>query len=180
VSVPARHGEALVRALFDAGRDFDTTPYGTEALAVMRIEKGHPAGNELNGTTTAADLGMARMMSRRKDYIGRVMAGRPGLIDPARPSLVGVRPRRADQRIRGGAHLFSPGAAFRPENDEGYVTSAAWSPTQESYIALALLSHGPSRHGETIIIHDPLRDGDVEAEIVDPVFFDPEGARVRA
>jgi len=179
IAVPARHGEALVRALCEAGRPLDATPYGTEALAVMRIEKGHPAGNELNGMTTAADLGLGRMMSGRKDYIGRVLAGRPGLCDPARPALVGLRPRRPDQRIRGGAHLFSPHVLRIPANDEGYVTSAAWSPMLESYVALALLSRGPDRHGEVIIVHDPLRGPEIEAEICDPVFFDPEGVRVR-
>ncbi len=70
-SVPAHHGDRLIRALFDAGRAFDAVPYGSEALGVMRVEKGHAAGNELNGETTAGDLGFGRMMSRKKDFIGR-------------------------------------------------------------------------------------------------------------
>ncbi len=179
VSVPARDGHALVLALFEAGRELDVVPYGTEALGVMRIEKGHPAGNELNGMTTAGDLGMERMMSRKKDFIGRVMAGRPGMADPERPALVGLRPVRKNERIRAGAHLLSPGAAPIARNDEGYVTSAAWSPTIDSSIALALLRHGPERHGERIIVHDPVRGFDVEAKICNPVFVDLEGARVR-
>ena len=40
-------------------------PYGTEALGVMRIEKGHAAGNELNGQTSAQNLGMAKMISKK-------------------------------------------------------------------------------------------------------------------
>ena len=64
-------------------------------------------------------------------------------------------------------------------NDQGFVTSAAWSPTLGHAIALALLEHGPDRHGERIIVHDPVRGGDVEAEICHPVFVDPEGVRVR-
>ncbi|TIR79098.1 MAG: sarcosine oxidase subunit alpha, partial [Mesorhizobium sp.] len=76
ISVPARYGEALARNLMIAGKPFGVTPYGTEALGVMRIEKGHVAGPELNGTTTAADLGLGKMMSTKKDFIGRVMAGR--------------------------------------------------------------------------------------------------------
>ena len=47
----------------------------------MRIEKGHVAGNELNGQTTARDLGLGRMMSTKKDFIGRVLAQRPALAD---------------------------------------------------------------------------------------------------
>ena len=64
-------------------------------------------------------------------------------------------------------------------NDEGYVTSAAYSPTLCTPMALALLRHGASRHGERIVVHDPVRGGDVLAEVCNPVFVDPEGVRVR-
>jgi sarcosine oxidase subunit alpha len=179
VSVPARNGVAMLDAVFEAGRDFDVVPYGVEALGVMRIEKGHPAGNELNGMTTAADLGMGRMMSRKKDFIGRVMASRPGLVDRDRPALVGLRTVSGDDRIRAGAHLLAPGSKAVAANDEGYVSSAAWSPVVGRSIALALLRQGPERHGQRIIVHDPVRGRDVEAEICSPVFVDPEGGRVR-
>ena len=74
----ARSLQSTARALMQAGSEFGIAPYGVEALSVMRIEKGHVAGGELNGTTTAADLGLGRMMSSKKDYIGRMMAGREG------------------------------------------------------------------------------------------------------
>jgi glycine cleavage system aminomethyltransferase T len=179
ISVPAGEGDALIRTLFEAGRDLGVTAYGTEALGVMRIEKGHPAGNELNGTTTAADLGMARMMSKKKDYIGRIMAARPGLVDPERPALVGLRPLDGASGIRAGAHLIAPGVNAVAANDEGHVSSAAFSPTLGIPIALGLLKRGGERHGERIIAHDPVRGADVEAEVCNPVFFDPEGVRVR-
>ena len=180
VSVPAAQGDALIRHLFEVGRAFGAVPYGTEALGVMRIEKGHPAGNELNGMTTAADLGMGRMMSKKKDYIGRIMAQRPGLADPARPTLVGLKPVDRTQKIRAGAHLLAPGAPRTAAHDEGYVTSACWSPTLGHAIALALLADGPDRHGERISVYDPVRSADIEAEVCSPVFLDPEGARARA
>ena len=180
IAVPSVHGEVLLEQLMTLGRAFAAVPYGTEALSVMRIEKGHPAGSELNGTTTAADLGMGRMMSTKKDFIGRVMAARPGLIDPARPALVGLRPvDRAATTIRAGAHLLPVNAPRTAAHDEGYVTSAAWSPTLGHALALALLANGPARHGERIAVHDPVRGADVEAEICSPVFVDPEGVRVR-
>ncbi|WP_324742037.1 sarcosine oxidase subunit alpha family protein [Tsuneonella sp. CC-YZS046] len=179
VSVPADQGDGLVRHLFEAGQAFGVVPYGTEALGVMRIEKGHPAGNELNGQTTATDLGMGRMMSRKKDFIGRIMAQLPGLADPARPALVGLKPVDKSHRLRAGAHLLAPGAKPVAANDEGHVTSAAWSPILGHSIALGLLANGRERHGQRIVLHDPLREGDVEAEVCDPVFVDPEGERVR-
>jgi len=179
ISAPASRGEALVRALFDVGRELGVVPYGTEALGVMRIEKGHPAGAELNGQTTAADLGLGRMMSKKKDFIGRVMAQRPGLTDPHRPTLVGLKPVDGRQRLRAGAHLLAAGAAPVAANDEGYVTSQAYSPTLGHPVALALLARGAQRHGERIVVHDPLRGGDVAAEVCHPVFVDPQGERLR-
>ena len=179
VSVPAQHGDALVRALMDAGRAFGVTPYGVEALGVMRIEKGHPAGAELNGQTTAADLGLGALMAKRKDYVGRLMARRPGLTDPDRPALVGLKPVAAGARLRGGALLLTKGAAAVAGNDQGHVTSAAFSPTLGHWIALALLKRGPSRHGETIVAHDPVRGRDIEALVCTPVFIDPQGERLR-
>ncbi|GAA0313223.1 sarcosine oxidase subunit alpha [Sphingomonas oligophenolica] len=180
VSVPATHGDTLIRHLFEIGRTFDAVPYGTEALGVMRIEKGHLAGNELNGMTTAGDLGMARMMSKKKDFIGRVMAARPGLADLKRPSLVGLIPVDQSKQIRAGAHLLPPDAPRTTAYDQGYVTSACWSPTVGHAIALGLLVDGPNRHGERITVHDPVRGADVQAEVCNPVFVDPEGVRVRA
>jgi sarcosine oxidase subunit alpha len=179
VSVPALDGDRLIRRLFELGAPFGAIPYGNEALSVMRIEKGHPAGPELNGQTTAGDLGLLRMMSAKKDFIGRVLAARPGLADPARPTLVGLKPVDPRQTILGGAHLLAPGAPAIAANDEGYVTSAAWSPTLGHAIALGLLRHGLARHGERIVAHDALRGTVVEAVICNPVFVDPEGARVR-
>ncbi|MGJ4993922.1 sarcosine oxidase subunit alpha family protein [Bradyrhizobium sp. HKCCYLS3077] len=180
IAVPAQHGDAAIRAIMAAGAEFGITPYGTEALGVMRIEKGHVAGNEINGTTTAADLGLGRMMSTKKDYIGRVLAQRPGLVDPERPTLVGLRPVDPLARLRAGAHILARGAAPTTENDEGYVTSVAFSPMLGHWIGLALVKRGPQRIGERMRAYDPVRDGDTEVELVSPVFVDPEGARLHA
>jgi len=179
LSVPARLGAALVEHLFAVGAAFGLTAYGTEALGVMRIEKGHPAGNELNGWTTATDLGMGRMASTKKDYIGRIMAARPALVDPARPRLIGLRPVDGASAIRAGGHLLRPGAAPVAANDEGFVTSACFSPTLGHPIALALLAHGAQRHGEEVVVHDPVRGADVRALVCDPVFHDPAGEKLR-
>ncbi|MGQ3354412.1 MAG: glycine cleavage T C-terminal barrel domain-containing protein, partial [Phreatobacter sp.] len=178
IAVPAGYGDALVRALMEAGRDLGVTPYGTEALAVMRVEKGHVAGAELNGQTVARDLGLGRMMSRKKDYVGRLMAEREALSDPARPTLVGLKPTVAGVRLRAGAHFLPLGAATTAENDQGYMTSTAFSPTLGHWIGLGLLANGPQRLGEEIRAYDPVRGGDVVVEVVNPVFVDPEGARL--
>jgi sarcosine oxidase subunit alpha len=179
IGVPAPFGDGLVRAILEAGAAYGIAPYGTEALGVLRIEKGHPAGGELNGQTTAHDLGMGKMLSTKKDFIGRFMAQRPALTDPARPTLVGLRPLDREQRLRAGAHLLPKDAAPVAANDQGYVTSVAFSPSLGHWIGLGLLAHGPERHGEIVRAFDPVRRGDVLVEVRPPCFIDPEGERLR-
>jgi methylglutamate dehydrogenase subunit C len=180
LAVPARYGHALALLLMEAGAEFGIAPYGTEALGVLRIEKGHPAGAELNGQTTANDLGMGKLLSAKKDFIGRAMAARPALTDPARPRLVGLKPLDGTTMLRAGSHLLNQGAEAVIANDQGYITSAAISPTLGHPIALAMLANGPERLGETIRVYDPVRNGDTLAEIVAPVFYDPSGSRLHA
>jgi sarcosine oxidase subunit alpha len=179
IAVPAGYGDALVRRIMEAGRDLGIAPYGTEALGVLRIEKGHVAGNEINGQTTARDLGLSRMMSSKKDYVGRVMAQRQGLTAADRPTLVGLRPVERGGRLRAGAHLIPQGAEPVARNDQGYVTSVAFSPTLGHWIGLGLLAGGPARRGERVRAWDPVRGGDVLVEVCDPVFYDPSGERLR-
>ena len=179
IAVPAGHGEALWREIMEAGRELGIAPYGTEALGVMRVEKGHVAGNEINGQTTARDLGLARMQSTRKDYVGRVMAQRPGLLAADRPTLAGFKPVNRQERLRAGAHFIREGVEPTARNDEGYMTSVAFSPTLGHWIGLGLLVGGPSRHGERVRAYDPVRAGDVAVEVCDPVFYDPAGERLR-
>lgn len=178
LAVPARYGDAVMRAVMAAGETFGISPYGTEALGVMRIEKGHISTNEVNGQTTAHDLGAHRMMSARKDFIGRVMAERPALQSPDRPIFVGFKPVDRAQRLRAGAHFLPRGAKAVADNDQGHMTSVAFSPTLGHWIGLGLLQRGPQRLGERVRAYDPVRDGDVEVEVCDPVFVDPERVRL--
>jgi sarcosine oxidase subunit alpha len=179
IAVPAGYGDALMRRLVEAGRPWGIAAYGTEALGVMRIEKGHVGGGELNGQTTARDLGLGRMMSSRKDCIGRVMAQRPGLVDPERPALVGIRAVEPTARLRAGAHFIPEGAEAVARNDQGHVTSVAFSPSLGHWIGLGLLARGPERHGERVRAYDPVRGGDTPVEVCAPVFLDPKGERLR-
>jgi sarcosine oxidase subunit alpha len=169
-----------MRALMANGASFGITPYGVEAMNVMRIEKGHVAGNEINGQTTARDLGLGGLMSKRKDFIGRVMAERPGLLAPDRWRIAGFRPVERSARLRAGAHFIAVGAAAAADNDEGYMTSVAFSPALGHWIGLGLIARGDQRHGQRVRAVDPVRNGDVEVEIVNPVFLDSDGARMKS
>jgi sarcosine oxidase subunit alpha len=179
IGVPARYGGSLAGALMQVGEPFGIAPYGTEALGVMRIEKGHVAGNELDGRTTADDLGLGRMMSTKKDFIGRLMAARPALVDPKRPKLVGLRPRDRRERLYAGAHLLPLGVAHVAENDEGIITSVAFSPSLDHWIGLGFVVGGAERVGETVMMVDFMRESFIEVELCAPVFIDPKGDRLR-
>jgi methylglutamate dehydrogenase subunit C len=178
IAVPASYGDAAVRALMAAGAPFGIVPYGTEALSTMRIEKGHVSGPELNGQTTARDLGLAKMMSSKKDYIGRAMAWRPALLDAERPILVGLRPLDRESRLRSGAHFIPAEHPPQAQYDEGYMTSVAFSPGLGHWIGLGFLRRGRERMGEHLNACDALRGENVPVEVCSPVFVDPEGTRL--
>ena len=179
VAVPARYGDALARALVEAGAPFGLLPYGIEALNVLRIEKGHAAGGELNGRLTAQDLGLGRMVSSKKDYIGAALAQRPALVAPDRPIFAGFKPINPTDPIGAGAHFIRPGSETKLRSDEGYMTSACWSPTLQSYIGLGVIVRGNQRIGEQVRAYDPIRKRDTLVSICAPVFVDEKGERLR-
>jgi len=179
VAVPAAYGDALMRVLMDAGAEFGIAPYGTEALNVLRIEKGHVSGPEIDGRTTARDLGLGKLVSTKKDCIGRVMSERPALVAADRPILVGLKALDPAHTLSAGAHLIAPGSPAVADHDEGIVTSVAHSPMLGYDIGLGFLKRGHQRIGARIRAVDLLHDRDVACEVVDAVFIDPKGERLR-
>lgn len=179
IAVPARYGDSLMDVLMEAGKDLGVTPYGTEALGVLRIEKGHAAGNELNGQTSAAMLGMGRMVSSKKDSIGAVLSRRSGLSDKDGLRLVGFEPLDNDAALPAGSHLFTQGVPQSGQTDQGWLTSSAFSPHLGRQIALGFLKGGDHRMGETVTVANPLEGQSIQARVVSPHFIDPEGERLR-
>jgi len=172
----AHHGEAVWTRILEAGKPFGIIPYGLEALGTLRIEKGHVAGPELDGRTTAEDLGLGGMVSTRKPFIGSAMHQREGLTDPKRLKLVGFVSADGG-KIRPGAHLVAADDTQKPPRSLGHVTSTAYSPALEKYIGLGLLEDGPNRIGQKLVATYPLKNVDVAVEVVSSHFFDPEGVR---
>ncbi len=179
INVPWRFGVSMWEAIMDAGRPHDLIPYGSEALGVLRIEKGHVAGNELDGRTTAADMGLGRMMSSKKTYIGQKMTARQGMTTPERATLVGIKIAQSSGRIRGGAHLVRDKNDTNSETSLGWVTSVANSPAMGCWIALGYLHGGLGEYqGKRLHAVYPMLDEAVEVEICSPHFFDPKGERL--
>jgi heterotetrameric sarcosine oxidase alpha subunit len=179
IAVPSRHGAALFDVLCAQAAKLGGGPYGMEALNVLRIEKGFITHAEIHGRTTAFDIGLPRMIAKGKDCIGKAAAARPGLVDPNRQQLVGLRPLNPAHRLTAGAHLFEKGAATKPENDQGYVTSVGPSPTLGCWLGMGFLARGPERIGQEIRVWDGLRGVDVDCLICAPCFVDPSGEKMR-
>jgi sarcosine oxidase subunit alpha len=180
IAVPTAYGDALMRKIMEAGAEFDVTPYGTEALGVMRMEKGHATGNELNGTTSALNLGMGRMVSTAKDSIGSVLSRRDGMNAADALMQVGIKPLDLGDPVPAGAHLMNADGPVDAAHDQGYVTSACYSPNLGHAIGLAFIKDGSNRIGEQMRLVSPLTGVDVAVEIVSAHFIDPKGERLRA
>ncbi len=179
IAVPSRYGASLFRWLLAQAESMGGGAYGMEALNVLRIEKGFVTHAEIHGRVTAFDIGMDRMISRKKDCIGQAAANRPGLQGERRQQLVGLASVMPTDPLTGGAHLFKANDTPVRTNDQGYVTSVGWSPTCEGYIGLGFLQNGRARHGEVIQMVDHLRGITTACRVCDPVFVDPDGGRLR-
>ena len=177
VNVPASHGPALWNAFMLAGEADGITPFGTEAMHVLRAEKGYIiAGQDTDGTVTPVDLGMDWILSKKKDFIGRRSLARADLARPDRKQLVGLVTEHPDDVLPEGGQVVAVPRAKPPMTMIGHVTSSYHSAALGRSIALALIAGGRSRHGDRV--HVPLETRTIAATVTGPVFYDPEGTRL--
>lgn len=179
VNVPARHGRALWEQLFQAGQKYDICPYGTEAMHVLRAEKGFIiVGQDTDGTVTPYDAGLGWAVGKKKtDFVGMRSLSRPDLVADGRKQLVGLLTEDGKSKLEEGAQIvFDPNQPI-PMKMVGHVTSAYHSEAMGRPIALALVEGGHGKMGETVYI--PMPDRTIRATITSTVFYDPEGARLK-
>ena len=178
IAAPARDGRRLWEALLTAGAPFGIAAYGTEALHVLRAEKGYiVVGDETDGTVTPRDVGLDGLVSKTKrDFIGKRSLEQVFLRAAGRKELVGLLTAEPREVLPDGAHAVREVKARGPMATIGHVTSSYMSPTLDRSIAMALIENGRNRMGETLSF--PLEGGRVvKATIVSPVFYDPQGER---
>lgn len=175
VNVPARYGQAVWNAIVEAGADANITPYGTEAMHVLRAEKGYIiVGQDTDGTVTPADAGMAWAVGKKKaDFVGKRSLSRPDIVAPGRKQLVGLLPADPSVVLEEGAQITAPREPGRPV---GHVTSSYWSTTVDRSIAMALVEGGHDRTDEQLVV--PGDNGDTRVTVTGTVFYDPDGARL--
>jgi sarcosine oxidase, subunit alpha len=172
VNVPANEARHVWEALMAAGEPHGITPYGTEAMHVLRAEKGYIiVGQDTDGSVTPLDLGMAWIVSGEKDFIGRRSLARSHTARTDRKQLVGLLTEDPGEVLAEGAQLVADAAAAVPVPMLGHVTSSYASPALGRSIALAMLQGGASRMGQ--VVQAMGADGRaVAARVASPVFLD--------
>ena len=178
INVPARHGEAFLDTLLKAGAEHGISPYGVEALMVLRLEKGYlHIGSDTDGSSTPDDVGWGAVARRAgNDFVGRRSLSRPGNLDRGRKQLVGLEPLDPGQSLRPGSHLLLGRDRKPPARTDGWITSACFSPTLNRHIGLAVLSDGREHGGEIVSVCD--EGSRYHARIVPTPFYDPENQRL--
>ncbi|KAB2919176.1 MAG: sarcosine oxidase subunit alpha family protein [Hyphomicrobiaceae bacterium] len=178
VNVSADHARAVWEAVYESGRTFGITPYGTEAMHVLRAERGFiVVGQDTDGTVTPEDAGLAAMIAKTKpDFVGKRSLMRPDMVAADRKQLVGLATQVPQLVLDEGAQIVADPRAPIPMKMLGHVTSSYWSTACGHSIALALVSGGCARLGQTLYATTPT--GFAAVRVVEPVFFDRHGERV--
>jgi len=182
IAVPAQWGMALWSDLILAGEAYGLTPYGTEAMHVLRAEKGYIiVGQETDGSISPLDLGLSSLVDfNKKDFIGKFALSLPDMKKPDRLQLVGLLSTDPHIIIPEGSQLVADTNDRRKKTRPavvGYVTSSYFSPVLNRSFALALLAQGQDRYNEIIsVVAD---DVNISVTVTAPTFLDPEGVRLR-
>ena len=178
VNVPADYGLAAWEAIYAAGKDLGITEYGTEAMHVLRAEKGYIIiGQDTDGTVTPDDAGLSWAIGKNKiDFVGKRSLDRNSMKSASRKQLVGLRTRSPTIVLEEGAQVAPTPSQKPPMELLGHVTSSYFSAVLGYPIALALVAGGRARMGQTLYV--PMPEGDIEVEVTSPVFYDPSGARL--
>ncbi len=178
VNVPAGHGRAVWEALWAEGQRHGIAAYGTEAMHLLRAEKGYIiVGQDTDGTLTPDDAGLGWAVGRKKaDFVGKRSLARPDMKLRTRKQLVGLLTDDPQLVLEEGAQIVADPNAAVPMPMLGHVTSAYHSGTLGRSIALAVVAGGRARIGETVFV--PMPDATHRVTVTGTVFYDPEGARL--
>ena len=177
INVPASYARALWEALWEQGKKYEITAYGTETMHVLRAEKGFViVGQDSDGSVTPVDLGMNWLLARDKDFLGKRSLSRSATSAAGRKQLVGLQPEDPKDVLPEGAQIVAQPGLPIPMPMLGHVTSSYFGARIGRSFALALVKGGRDRLGDTVYI--PRLDGRVvKAKITSPVFYDPQGDR---
>jgi sarcosine oxidase subunit alpha len=180
INVPADFGAAVWAALWEKGRAYGATAYGTETMHVLRAEKGYIiVGQDTDGTVTPDDAGLAWAIGKTKaDFVGKRSLARPAMHAPQRRQLVGLATQDPAVVLEEGAQVMARPGSPIPTRPLGHVTSSYYSSNLERSIALGLVAGGRARLGERLYV--ATGGGDVPVTVTPSVFYDVKGGRINA
>ena len=163
----------------EAGKEFNITPYGTEAMHLLRAEKGFIiTGQDTDGTMTPIDLQMDWIVSKKKyDFIGKRSLYRSDTIRKDRKQLVGLITEDPKEVLEEGAQIVSK-VNKKPVEMLGHVTSSYYSPNLNKSIALAVVRNGKQMLGQKLFV--PMENKTINVTVTDSVFLDKENKRLNA
>ena len=177
VYIPSDYSHAMMQFIWNKAQMFESCLYGLEALGTMRIEKGHVTGAEIDGRVTIEDIGLGKMASQNKDFVGSALRNREMLTSPNRPQLVGIFPKDKHKKFSAGALLNEAGKT--KGHPLGWITAVTHSPALGHWIALGFIEGGLTAvEDKHIVLSDELRSNFLDVEIVSPHMYDPEGTRL--
>ena len=180
INVESGYGIFMWEKIIELGQEMNIEPYGTEALSTLRIEMGHVAGSEIDGRVISSDLSLEGMLSKKKDFIGKRSLNREAFLSPNREKIVGVVPLDKKTMIPEGSHLVSDRNASLPNPKLGHISASCWSVEYNNPFSLAVLKDGKKRIGEKLFALAPLKNKNIEVEIISSHYVDPKGKRVRS
>ena len=179
INVPAHYGLHVWESLFEHGREFELTAYGTESMHVLRAEKGFViVGQDTDGSITPIDMDHAWAVANNKpfSFIGKRGMAREDCLRPNRKQLVGLETIDPDEVLPEGAQAVRAAEQSIPMSMVGHVTSSYYSANLKRSIAMGVIRDGLNRKGESVFF--PLADGRaIEARICNTVWLDPNGER---
>ena len=179
INIRSNYGKSLWEKCFEAGKEYNITPYGTETMHLLRAEKGFIiTGQDTDGTMTPVDLQMDWIISKKKyDFIGKRSLYRSDTIREDRKQLVGLLTEDPNEVLEEGAQIIAE-TNKKPVEMLGHVTSSYFSPNLNKSIALAVVKSGKKLKGKKMFV--PMKNKTIGATITDTVFLDKENKRLNA
>jgi sarcosine oxidase subunit alpha len=169
--VPAEYGSHLWEQLLQAGASVNLRAFGVETQRVLRLEKKHIiVGADTDALSNPYESGMAWVARLDKtDFIGRVALARMKQ-KPLERMLVGFE-------LEGTIAPPDGSPVLVEGKPVGWATSVRFSWAKGKVIGMAWVTPAEAKQGTPITLRSDALD--YPANVVEEVFYDPAGVRLK-
>jgi sarcosine oxidase subunit alpha len=171
IVVAAEYGSHLWDQVREAGASVDLLPFGVETQRVLRLEKKHViVGVDTDALSNPYEAGMAWVAKFDKpDFIGRA-------------ALLHIKQNPLERMLVG---FEMEGSVAPPDGSPvlvdgkpvGWATSVRFSWEKRKVIGMAWVTPAEAEHGTPITLRSDAVD--YFANVVEQVFYDPSGQRLK-